>query len=223
MIHSPRTEAPAPIGIFRTGASAAVLPRSMEDIIDNSSPKNWDLIVKVVGLIALMASGFWTLYKFRDDRRVDLEHRHDADVKDDKAREQEFNKYVFERQTDLYFEAARTAASIASSENRESVKKATDRFYELYWGELVVVEDRRVELAMIAFNECLDIGGKDCHRSIPKDQDEKTSQKIFSQLGPPALKNLSLELAACLRSALTHDRQIDFGKLSDPHTVCPYE
>ena len=184
--------------------------------MDARPPTNWDLIVKVVGLIALIASGMWTLYKFRDDRRVDLEHRKEADKKDDDARAQEFNKYVFERQTDLYFEAARTAATISTSNDKQAVKKAIDRFHSLYFGDLVIVEDRRVERAMIAFNRCLDSNNTLCVRP-PGEPKTPTSDP-----GAFGLNDFSLELAACIRSALTGDRGIDFGKLSHPQTFCPY-
>jgi hypothetical protein len=50
--------------------------------------RNWDFAIKIVGMIALIGSGLFTLCKFRDDRRVDLEHRRISDEKDDRSRHQ---------------------------------------------------------------------------------------------------------------------------------------
>lgn len=192
--------------------------------LDKTRAKNWDLIVKIVGLIALVASGLWTLYKFRDDRRVDLDNQAAAQRTEAKLRIDELNRFVFERQAGLYFEAAQAASTIATSDNKAEKKAASDKFYELYFGQLVVVEDRRVELAMIEFSRCLNQNGAGCSRTINTSQDEKPlSPELVAQLGPATLSNLSLELAACMRSSLKADRGIDFGKLIDPVSRCPYD
>jgi hypothetical protein len=94
----------------------------------------------------------------------------------------------------------------------------------LYWGELVVVEDRRVELAMINFGRCVDLGGKDCFRLVKDDENgNPIPAERLALLGPRLIDNFSLELAACIRSALKKDRGIDFGKLADPRSDCPYD
>jgi hypothetical protein len=192
--------------------------------LDETKPTNWDLIVKIVGLVALVASGLWTLYKFRADRRVDLEHQAEAQKTEAKLRADELNRFVFERQAGLYFEAAQAASTIATSNNKAEKKTAGDEFYELYFGQLVVVEDRRVELAMIEFSRCLNQNGANCSRTIKTNQDEKPlPPELVAQLGPATLDNLSLELAACMRSSLKADRGIDFGKLIDPVSRCPYD
>lgn len=185
---------------------------------------NWDLIVKIVGLIALLASGLWTLYKFRADRRVDLDRQFQAQQTEAKLRADELNRFIFERQAGLYLEAAQAASTIATSNNKAEKKAANNKFYELYFGQLVVVEDRRVELAMIEFSHCLNKNGVGCSRTIKTNQDEKPlSPDLVARLSAATLDNLSLELAACIRSSLKADRGIDFGKLIDPVSHCPYD
>lgn len=192
--------------------------------LDETKGTNWDLIVKIVGLIALVASGLWTLYKFRADRRVDLDHQLQAQQTEAKLKADELNRYIFERQAGLYFEAAQAASKIATSHNNAEKKAASDKFYELYFGQLVVVEDRRVELAMIEFSRCLNQNGAGCSRTIKTNQDEKLlSPDFVARLSAATLDNLSLELAACIRSSLKADRGIDFGKLIDPVSHCPYD
>ncbi len=194
----------------------------------------WDLLLKVVGLIALIVSGTWTLYKFRQDRNVDLTHQREAEKMDESAKLQELNRFIFERQASLYFDAARSAGTIATSHNKATREAAIERFYQLYFGDLVVVEDRRVELAMIEFSRCLDKDNRGCERTITVDQSGKPLLGESLRLVPASLDNLSLELAACVRSALTLDRSIDFGNLvviekgkeinqTSPLSRCPYD
>ena len=69
--------------------------------MDEAVLKRWDLVVKIVGLGALIASGIWTLYKFRQDRQVDLRNRAEEVRRDEAARSKELNSFVFQRQTEL--------------------------------------------------------------------------------------------------------------------------
>ena len=65
------------------------------------------------------------------------------------------------RQLELYAEATRAASRIAHPSGIEkSDAEARQRFWELYWGELALVEDRQVEAAMVQMGECLNTG--DC-------------------------------------------------------------
>ena len=69
----------------------------------------------------------------------------------------EFHLGFFQRELDLYLEACRTAGTLATALNPEdeAIKRAIDRFYALYWGDLSVVEDPLVEQAMIDFEVAL--------------------------------------------------------------------
>jgi len=54
------------------------------------------------------------------------------------------------RQLELYLEATKVAAKFAVSDVSPSdAAQSKQRFWELYWGELPLVEDRRVENAMV--------------------------------------------------------------------------
>jgi hypothetical protein len=62
------------------------------------------------------------------------------------------------RQLELYSEAAKVVAKIATSRDEGERDSHEDRFWELYWGELALVEDRGVESAMVAFGKALKSG-----------------------------------------------------------------
>jgi hypothetical protein len=186
--------------------------------MDDAVVKRWDLVVKIVGLGALIASGIWTLYKFREDRQVDLRNRAEEVRRDEAARSKELNSFVFQRQTELYFEAAKIAATIATSKDPKSVSEAKLRFNQLYFGEFVIVEDRRVELAMIAFYSCT--LNDDCSR---RRVDQHNNPINGGQIDREPIENLALDLSACIRDALEQDRGIQFGNLAPAETKCPYD
>lgn len=76
-------------------------------------------------------------------------------VKDAKTRRIEAQKPHLERQLAIYTEACRVAVCLATSTNAEERKIAERRFWELYWGELCMVESRGVERAMAKFGKAL--------------------------------------------------------------------
>jgi hypothetical protein len=190
--------------------------------MDNNAHNRWDIVFKWIGLLTAVVAGIFTYYKFRVDRAVDLEHLQQSVNRDEKARKDELNSFIFQRQSGLYFDAARSAATIATSKDVKRLKDAHDRFEELYWGELVVVEDRRVELSMISFYHCYK--ESNCERVDTNQFDKHLDAAVLKkQYGEPTLENLSLELAACIRSALQDDRGIQFGNRRDARTSCPYD
>ena len=100
--------------------------------------------------------------------------------RDVETRNLEARKQYLTRQLDLYTEATRAAAKLATSrpDSPESIA-ARQRFWELYWGELSMVENLEVEKAMKQMGDCL---SGDCR-------------------GCSDLKRCSLDLAhACRRS-----------------------
>jgi hypothetical protein len=60
-----------------------------------------------------------------------------------------------ERQLTLYTEASQIAATIATVEDRQVLDKSVQRFWQLYWGELALVENKEVEGAMVAIGNRL--------------------------------------------------------------------
>ena len=51
----------------------------------------------------------------------------------------------------LCVDAAKSTAQMATSRNADTIRVAAVRFEELYWGELVLVEDATLERAMVEF------------------------------------------------------------------------
>jgi hypothetical protein len=197
------------------------------------SQRTWDVVFKWLGLLAVLISGYWTVITYRDSRASELAQQLENHRKDAEARTKDQNSFIFQRQATLYFDAARSAATIANGidpfphdskvVDAKTLRAERLRFEQLFWGELVVVEDRRVEMAMIAFRECLQRDGLNCNPVIVNQFGRNIDPDVVKRLGDPVLVNFALELAACTRSALEKDRQIAFGALEDSLTVCPYD
>jgi hypothetical protein len=183
--------------------------------------RTWDIVFKWFGLFAVLASAAWTVKTYRDGRALELQQQYETHIKDEEARTKDQNSFIFQRQAALYFDAAQAAATLAASTDAKRLKDAHERFEELFYGELVMVEDHRIEAAMVTFQNCLDKNGMNCGRQDVNLNDSRV--KSYVERYPAVPRNLSLELASCVRTALQDDREIRFGTLKPGTTVCPYE
>ena len=112
--------------------------------------KLWIAGFDVAAKIAIaVVAGLWVLYTYPD------------------SREKEFRKSYWDRQMSLYFDATQAASQVASLPSDDAAReKALQRFWELYWGQMVVVESKCercdvVDQAMIRFGHCLTQPGSD--------------------------------------------------------------
>jgi hypothetical protein len=68
-----------------------------------------------------------------------------------------------ERQLDLCFEAAKVGSRLATLDDMEQWKAERQRFFELYFGELAIVEDQAVTHAMMELKDEIDSVTDDLH------------------------------------------------------------
>ncbi|MDZ7952280.1 hypothetical protein [Nostoc sp. DedQUE09] len=109
--------------------------------------------------------------RFAENRRIELAQAETEAERFAESRRIEATKPFLDRQLKLYTEASQVAAKIATSTNVNEVADANKRFWELYWGELALVENKDVEAAMVAL-------GKAIEDSAPKQQLQKLSLKL---------------------------------------------
>jgi len=157
-----------------------------------------DRAVKILGVAITIGGFLWGIWvywdtsqtrllqeeraaiRFEKNRKDEVKRRQLAVKKLANTRRIEATKPFLERQLKLYTEATQLAAKIATSNHGVPERaKAEKRFWELYWGELALVEDGRVAKAMIDFGNCL-----------------------TSRCQPQKLKGLSLSLAHECRESL---------------------
>jgi hypothetical protein len=111
--------------------------------------ESWTKILTLVGGVIAFS---WGVYQFISNQRSQAE-----------TRRIEATRPFLDRQLKLYTDATQAAATIATSSSQEEVVAARARFWSLYWGELALVEDKRVEAAMVQLGRALEGGatGKD--------------------------------------------------------------
>ena len=131
-------------------------------------PKSLEAWIKILTLVGAVVAFIWGAYQFLSTQRAQAD-----------TRRIEATRPFLDRQLKLYTEATQAAATLATSASEKELSEARQRFWALYWGELALVEDKRVEAAMVQLGRALEQG------------------KAGS-----ALQGLSLELAHACRDSL---------------------
>ncbi|MEG3792423.1 hypothetical protein V1318_20070 [Lysobacter sp. CCNWLW3] len=139
------------------------------------------ILIAVVGASVSFCWGVWT---WRSARRDQWQAQQREGERLSEARRIEATRPFLEKQLELYAEAARVCARIASGHGGTD---AVARFWELYWGELALVENRQVEAKMVRFGQALEY--------MPEDRSE--------------LRQRALELAAACRASLARSWGVD--------------
>jgi hypothetical protein len=111
--------------------------------------------LKILTVLGAIASFLWGVYQWREKSSQELEAQKQESARLVETRRIEATKPFLERQLALYAEATKIAAQVATQGNSDSGKKALARFWELYWGELALVENRSVEAAMKRMGDAL--------------------------------------------------------------------
>ena len=118
----------------------------------------FDTGIKIATLVGAIASFLWGVYQWREKSAQELQAQIQNSERLVETRRIESTKPFLERQLALYSEATKTAAQVATQGSSEAGRKAQARFWELYWGELALVENRSVEAAMKRMGDALRTG-----------------------------------------------------------------
>lgn len=149
------------------------------------SQTSFETWTRIAALVGAAVAFLWGAYQFLDTQRGQAE-----------TRRIEATRPFLDRQLTLYTEATQVAATLATSASDGQVAAATQRFWALYWGELALVEDRRVESAMVQLGEALERGK-----------------------AGPELQGLSLALARACRDSLAESWGVQQWR--NPHAAVP--
>lgn len=98
-------------------------------------PLNLDAWIKALSLLAADVAFGWGVIQFIANQRAHTESRRIEAIKP-----------FLKRQLELY-----TEATLATSKKPEELDIASRKFWSLYWGELALVEDKRVETTIVQF------------------------------------------------------------------------
>jgi hypothetical protein len=118
----------------------------------------WEWIVKYGPGIAVVIGALWTAATYIDERSQRAQAERAQTEMQIATAKRESQKPFLEKQLNAYFEAASMASQLATLDLRSKLddwQKARQRFWELYWGELAVVESTEVASAMVSYRNAL--------------------------------------------------------------------
>jgi hypothetical protein len=147
--------------------------------MSENQPSRFESGLKLLSPFLAVAAFFWGIYTYRDTAQQQLARAEAEAQRTAETRRIEATRPYLDKQLTLYTEATKVTATIATSPDSDEIDKATQRFKELYWGELALVERSAVARAMVAFREAL-----------------------VAQKGQEALAPLALNLAHACRDEL---------------------
>ena len=119
--------------------------------------RRWDVAIKLIGIVGVIATSVVGLYQFHDirDREIiqfeDLKNRELLQFADSKERE--FYSEFWNQRLRLYIATLDKASAISKAESEDEVKEAITAFRLLFDGSMSVVQDPVVDRAMHQFEE----------------------------------------------------------------------
>ena len=117
--------------------------------MEEKKPQPLNHVAEIVKLATIVVGIVISILSFNETRRKDA----DARIAEAEKEQVEAAKPFIEARQELYTKALKAVEVTVnpSLHDPADVKKATERFWDLYWGELCIVESKQVEAAMIAF------------------------------------------------------------------------
>lgn len=109
----------------------------MTSKIDELKLKRNELRVKIIGIVLTMATIIFSLFQYF--HKLSNENS------------MEFKRNIWKKQIEVYTQACKYAGLIAVNPNGEGSKENIKSFQALYWGEIIMFEDTKVEEAMKEF------------------------------------------------------------------------
>lgn len=172
-----------------------------------------DSFVKNVGVLTAVATLVGSSIAFFVQRADDLEQS----AIQARTNERESKKVFLDKQAELYFETVRLVSRLAVAKTPDEIRENEERrFWELYWGELGMVEDVNVTRSMVRFGRSL----------------QAFRGAISNEVCAAQRESISLTLSHCVRKSLGKNWGVDFDvdnqdqctaeSLSDLTKVCPY-
>jgi hypothetical protein len=150
-----------------------------------------ELFIKAIGPLLVLAGLVFGVIQFQTTAELDREARENQYIQTLEEAQREAKKPFYEEQLALYLEATNVTSRIAVPLNEDDKRRAIVRFWQLYWGQLALVESPEVASAMVAFKEVL--------------QDTSLSEEIREK----ELKKHTINLARKCRDSLRESWNVE--------------
>jgi hypothetical protein len=120
------------------------------------SPINVAILQLVQGVLPALTAilgGLWVVFTYLDHQQTTHKEELESSIRDTRIRLLEARKPFIDKQLSLYIEVTQLAGKLISNtpDLKEEWKEDYRRFEQLYWAELVLVEDDGVRAAMQKF------------------------------------------------------------------------
>src|SRR5690349_757200 len=121
-------------------------------------------MVPIITALVSVAGFLWGVYEFTSEQAKNRDAETAQQKREADLAERELMKPWLESQRQIYSQSLSAAAIVANSADSEKVKTATEEFFELYQGQMILVETKDVSAAMVGFGKCLN-GSDQCSRA----------------------------------------------------------
>jgi len=91
------------------------------------------VFLEIVSRVALVVAGVYAIWQYSD------------------VKTKEYQQPLWDAQVRLYFEVSDLAARLTNDVDYANWESDRRRFFELYWGSMILVEDEAVEKEMVQF------------------------------------------------------------------------
>lgn len=112
--------------------------------MDESTARNWDVGLKVVGLLGFAIGAAFSYFQYFDGVK-----------RQESTALIEAQKPFLAQRQELYGQATKALAQLATSKDSTVLREAENAFWALYWGPLATVESAEVEAIMVDAGNCL--------------------------------------------------------------------
>ncbi len=161
---------------------------------------SFDNLYKALGTVGALGTFLWTVYTWREKSRSELAAAAADAERANRARIIEATKPFLQRQLELYTDVTRAAAVVATSEEDRDVQAAIKRFLELYSGELALVENEEVALAMRDFRH--GIQAIEARAAVGPAPSAAVQDAVETPEAPPVNMNMDMEREGLLQLSL---------------------
>lgn len=145
------------------------------ELAEHHKGKPWYIpliqMVPIITALVAVAGFLWGVIQYRDQQIKNRASQQAQFLREQENAEREFMKPWLESQREIYLQTLSAAAILANSDDPAARAQASDEFWQLYQGKMILVETTSVSTAMMEFGNCLK-----SKETCDKDKDEKNKR-----------------------------------------------
>jgi hypothetical protein len=124
----------------------------------------WVQFVPLISVLVAVSGFLWGIYVYQAQQTRNLELQKQQSEQEVETAQRELMKPWLENQRDIYLQALTAAATIANTDDPQKREQATEEFWKLFNGKMILVETDNVRKAMVNFSICINLN-RGCDKS----------------------------------------------------------